>query len=80
MTIADDAVADDKSKAGAGADGFRGKKRFEHPRLNFLRNALAIVHDLHEQLVVFHRGADADFPGAIGRRDRVVDQIGPDLI
>ena len=32
MTVADDAIADDEAKAGAGADGFGREKRLEHAR------------------------------------------------
>src|SRR6185503_15212021 len=41
MPVANDAVADDQPKAGAGADGFCGEKRFEHVRLHLRRNARA---------------------------------------
>ena len=50
-----------KPKAGAGADRFRGEERFEHARLNFRRNAGAVVHDFNDDLIVFQAGADADF-------------------
>ena len=53
MTIADDAIADDQTKARARADGFRGEKRLEHARLDLRRNSGAIVHDFDDKLVVF---------------------------
>ena len=80
VTVANDAVADDQAKAGAGADRFGGEKRLEHARLDLRRNAGAIVHDFDHELVVFQRSADTNFPGAIYGRDRVINQISPDLI
>src|SRR6266849_695073 len=65
MTVADDAIADNQAKAGAGSDGFGGEERFEQVRLHFRRNAGAIVHDFHDDLIVFQRSADADFACAI---------------
>src|SRR5438046_1000841 len=80
MTVADDAIADDESKTSTGADGFGGEKRLEHARLDVSRNPGAVIHNFHNKLIVFKRGADTDFAGAINRSDRVINQVGPDLI
>ena len=73
MTVANDAIADDQAKPGAGADGFSGEKRFEHVRLHFGRNAGAVIDDFHHELIVFQRSADANFACAIYSSDRVID-------
>src|SRR5215467_49075 len=80
VTIADDAIADDESKPSAGPDGLGREKRLEEMRLQIRRNAGAVIHDLNDKLVVFEGGANANFSGAVGRVDGVVDEIGPDLI
>src|SRR5438034_5976164 len=80
MTVSDDAVADDETQASAGADGFRGEKRLEHPSLHLRRNAGAIIHDFDDYLVVFQARADTDFAGAVYGDDGVINQIGPHLI
>src|SRR2546425_6015914 len=80
MTVADNAVTDDEAETGAGADGFRGKKRFEHVRLHLRWNARAVIDDFDDQLIVFQRSADADLPGAIDGMNRVIDQVGPNLV
>lgn len=80
MTVADDAIADDQPKAGAGADGFRRGKRFEQMRLDFGRNPRTVVYDFNDELIVFQASANAGFSDAVDRVNGVVDEIGPDLI
>src|ERR1041385_5280747 len=60
MTVADDAVADDQAKAGAGAAGLGGEKWLEHVRPDLGRNAGAVVHDFDDDWIVFQRSADTD--------------------
>jgi hypothetical protein len=60
MPIGDDAVTDDQSQAGPGADPFGGKKGFEYPGLDFRGYASPVVHDFDNQLIIFDKGADAD--------------------
>ena len=48
--------------------------------MDLRRNADAVVDNFDHHLAVFQARADADFPGAIDRMNRVVDQIGPNLI
>src|SRR5678815_825096 len=78
VTVANDAVADDKAKASSRADWFGGEERLEQVRLNIRRNTRAVVHYLNHQLIVFQAGADADFSGRVDRVNRVIDEIGPD--
>src|SRR5205814_6174919 len=80
MTVADDAVTDDQSQTGTGADAFGGEKWLEDARLEVRRNASTVVHDLDDQLIVFQESADANLTGTIDRIDRIINQIGPDLI
>src|SRR5262245_39392281 len=80
MTVSDNAIADDQSETRAGAYRFGREKGLEHARLNFRRNARAVVHDLYDYLVVLKRSANADFPCPIYGGDGVINQIGPDLI
>jgi hypothetical protein len=80
MTVADDAVADDQAKAGAGADGLCGEKWLEHPRLDVRGNARSVVHDFNYQLVVLQTGADTDSAGTLYSVDCVINEIGPHLI
>src|SRR5207249_5490380 len=80
MTVADYAVADDQAKAGAGADGLCGEEWLEHARLDLGRNAGAVVHDFDDDLIVFTRSADTDLALTSHSIDRVINQIGPNLI
>src|SRR5262245_50861569 len=80
VAVPNDAVANNESKASAGAHGFRGKKRLEKVRLHIRRNARAVVHDFDDKLIVFEAGANADLSGSVDCVYGVVDQIGPNLV
>jgi hypothetical protein len=80
MTVPDNAVADDQAQAGAAADGFRGEKGLEHARLDIGRNPGTVVHNFDYQLVIFPAGADANLADAIYSGDRIINEIGPNLI
>src|SRR4029079_16296394 len=67
-------------KTGSGADRFGGEERFEQTRRDLRRNADTEVYNLDDHLAIFQARADTDFPGAVDRMNRVVDEIGPDLI
>src|SRR5216683_6065892 len=80
VAIGDNAMADNQSQTGAGTDRLSGKKRLENPGLDFGRDTAPIIHDFHDYLIVFDASADADLARALNGIDRVVDEIGPDLI
>src|SRR5262245_41742094 len=80
VSIADDAIANNQSETRAGADRFGREKRFEHTRLDLSRNAGAVVHDFHDELIVVKRSAHTYLSRAIDGGDGVIQQIGPDLV
>src|SRR5437899_12130710 len=79
VPIGDDPVADNQTQAGPRPDRFRGEKRFEQAPLDLRGNADTVVDNFDDHLAVFQARADAAFPCAIARMNRVVDQISPDL-
>ena len=79
MPVADDAIADDKSEACSGPDGFGREERLKHVCLNFRWNARTAVDDFNQHLVMVERSADANFSFSARGGDGVVDQIRPDL-
>src|ERR1041385_55388 len=80
MTVSHDAITDDQTKTGAGADGFCRKKGLEHSRLDLRGDAGAIVHDFDDQLIVLQRVPDTDLAVAIGAFNGFIIQIVPPLI
>src|SRR5215472_2488675 len=71
---------DVEPEAGAVAHWLGSEERLENPVLDLGRDPGASVAELDQQHVSVERGADGERPGPVHRRNRVVDQVGPDLI
>ena len=80
MPVGHDAIADDKAKSRAGADGLGGVKRLEQVRLDVGGNPGTVVHDFNNQLIVLKACCNADSAGAFDSVDGVVNKICPNLV
>ena len=82
MVLADDAINGVETESRTFADILRSKKRLEDARLNVCRNPGPVVCDLHHNAIAFAVCTDRDSPVAVTVEsiDRIIEQIGPDLI
>src|SRR5437764_10524884 len=69
-----------EAKSGALSHAFGGEERLENPRQEFRRYTWAIIGDLHHDTVVLAVSAYPQFAFSAHCVDRVVDEIGPDLV
>ena len=80
MLLGDDALNDVEAETGAFADRLGREERLEDPRLHVGGNADAVVDDAHDRRATVAGGLDPQHAMIRHRVDRVVGQIGPDLI
>ena len=80
VPVGHDTIADHQTQARSRPDAFGGVERLEDVRLNFRRNAAAVVGDFHHHLVVIQKCGDADLPRSFDRVDGVIEQIRPHLV
>src|SRR5579872_104172 len=69
-----------KAQARALADSLSGEEGLNNMRLYFGRNAVAVVSNLNYNAAVIAIGPDSKFTIAAHGINRVVDEVGPDLI
>ena len=75
-----DALDGVEAETGALSDALGGEKRFEDMGADVRWNSRTVVDDLdHDPLVIAIR-ADFQFALAIHGVDRIVDQVGPNLV
>src|SRR6185312_2494544 len=78
--LAHDALSCIQPQPGALTDGFSRKERFKDVRQNLLWNSGAIVGNLHNNARVFAIRAETELALAAHGVNRVVNDVGPDLI
>jgi hypothetical protein len=53
VTIRDDPVTNQQPQSGPGTNSLGREERFKYPRLDFGRDTSPVVHDFHDQLIIF---------------------------
>src|SRR5579863_6398699 len=69
-----------ESESGPFPYALGGEERLENVRLDLGRNSGAGVGNLHHDARVFAKRTDAQFAFSIHRVDRVVHEVGPNLV
>src|SRR6516225_11057073 len=80
VPICNNPVTDQQPQPRPGANTLGREERFKYPRLDLGRDSSPIVHNFHNQLIIFDRSADADLAAAIHGIDRIIDEIRPHLV
>jgi hypothetical protein len=80
MLVEDDVVCDVQSQAGANTGTFRSKERFEDAALNPGGNPRPVVDNFDHDFAVFGVRAENELSLTLHSVDRVVDDVGPDLV
>src|ERR1700735_5865784 len=78
--LPDDALDGVQAEAGAFADAFGGEKGLKDVGLDFGGNSRAVVRELDHCATVVGEGSDAKLTGSAHRVNRVVNNVGPDLV
>ena len=73
MSVRNDPVADNQTKASSGTDAFRGKERLKYAILDLRRNSSAVICDLDNDVAVFSARGHGDSSSAVRRMNGVVD-------
>ncbi len=76
----DDIVRNVQPHSGADARWLGREEQIENARLNFRRNAGSIVRDFHHDTFVLPARFDFQFPFALHRVNRIIDDVRPHLI
>src|SRR5579883_924327 len=80
FVLANDTLNGIEAKSGTLPNSLRSKERFEDVGPNLRRDSRAIVADLDHHATILPEGADAQLAFTLHGIDRVVDDVGPDLI
>ena len=80
MLVEDDVVCDVQSQAGANTGTFRSKERFEDAVLNPGGNPRPVIDDFDHNFAAFGVCAQDELSLTLHGTDRVVDDVGPDLV
>src|SRR4051812_21535241 len=78
--LAHDARSGIQSQPRSLANAFGGEKWFKDVWQDFIRNPGTVVRNLHHYACVFTIGAEAKLTLATHRVNRIVDNVGPDLV